>query len=130
VINTGEDPLPINGIHNKNTGYHDCTPQFSHAELEKIWGHFKSICKYRIARVGLRANSREDFMAGVFHIIEINLFIPLPLSLLDAKMSWPRKISFIKEAMEHAALAVKAIPQEQARKAIFWKKLAAHFRTI
>lgn len=129
VINTDEDPLPINGIYNKNTVYHDCTQQFSADELEKIWAHFKSICEYRIARVGLRADSREDFLAGIFHVIEINLFIPLPLSLLDSKMSWPRKISFIKKAMEHAALAVKAIPPEQARKAIFWRKVVAHFRT-
>jgi hypothetical protein len=129
VINTGEDPLPINGIHNKNTVYHDCTQRYSPDELEKIWDHFKSICEYRIARVGLRANSNEDFLAGIFHVIEINLFIPLPLSLLDSKMSWPQKIAFIKKAMEHAALAVKAIPAEQARQAIFWRKLAAHFRT-
>ncbi|MEN8136399.1 MAG: hypothetical protein ABFS18_12830 [Thermodesulfobacteriota bacterium] len=129
VLNSGEDPLPINGIYNKNTGYHDCTSQFSADELEKIWSHFKAICEYRIARVGLRANSIEDLLAGVFHIIEINLFIPLPLSLLDTKMSWVRKISFIKTAMKHAARAVKAIPPEQDRKAIFWKKLAAHFRT-
>ena len=129
VINSGDDPLPINGIYNKNTVYDDCTPQFSAAELEKIWSHFKSICEYRIARVGLRADSREDFLTGIFHVIEINLFIPLPLSLLDIKMNWPRKIAFIKKAMKHAALAVKAIPPEQARQAIFWRKLAAHFRT-
>ena len=129
VVNTGEDALPINGIYNKNTVYHDCTKRFSPDELEKIWDHFKDICQYRIARVGLRANSNEDFLAGAFHVIEINLFIPMPLSLLDTKMSWPRKIAFIKEAMEHAARAVKVIPEKQVRKAIFWKKLAAHFRT-
>ena len=129
VVNTGEDPLPINGIYNKNTVYHDCTKRFSPDELERLWDHFKDICEYRIARVGLRANSNEDFLAGVFHVIEINLFIPMPLSLLDTKMSWARKLAFIKEAMDHAAQAVKAIPVGQGRKAIFWKKLVAHFRT-
>ena len=129
VVNTGEDPLPINGIHNKNTVYHDCTKQFSPDELEQLWGHFKDICEYRIARIGLRANSKDDFLTGVFHVIEINLFIPMPLSLLDTKMSWPRKIAFIKKAMDHAAQAVKEIPEEQDLKAIFWRKLGAHFRT-
>lgn len=129
VVNTGEDPLPINGIYNENTEYHDCTKRFSPDELEKLWAHFKSICEYRIARVGLRANSIEDFLAGVFHVIEINLFLPMPLSLLDTTMSWSRKIDFIKEAMDHAALAVKAIPKEQSRKPVFSKKLIAHFRT-
>ena len=129
VVNTGEDPLPINGIYNKNSVYLDCTKQFSADELEKLWGHFKSICEYRIARVGLRANSKKNFLAGVFHVIEINLFIPMPLSLLDNRMSWVRKIDFIKEAMEHTAQSVKTIPEEQSRKAIFWKKFAAHIRT-
>ena len=129
VLNTGRDSFPINGIYNKNTVYHNCTERFSSKELEKLWDHFKFICDYRIARIGLRANSIEDFLAGIFHIIEINLFLPMPLSLLDTQLSWAGKINFIKEAMDHAAQAVKAIPKEQSKKAIFWKKLAAHFRT-
>ena len=129
VMNTGKESFPINGIYNENSVYHNCTKEFSADELEKIWGHFKSICAYRIARVGLRTNSREDLLAGIFHIIEINLFLPMPLSLLDTKMSWADKIGFIKKAMDHAALAVKAIPEKQSGKAIFWKKLVAHSRT-
>lgn len=128
VVNTDGDLFPINGIYNQNSVYHNRTEQFSRQELEKLWEHLDSTCEYRIARVGLRANSREDLLAGIFHIIEINLFLPMPLSLLDSKMNWANKIDFMREAMAHAAQAVKAIPEEQSRKAIFWKKLAAHSR--
>jgi len=130
VINTGDDSFPINGIYNKNTVYHNCTTKFSSMELELLWEQLKTICPYRIARIGLRTNSREDFLAGRFHIIEINLFLPMPLSLLDRKIRWTEKIDFIKKAMEHAAQAVKSIPEEQKNESIFWKNLAAQFRTI
>lgn len=129
VVNTGDDALPINGIHNQHTVYHDRTEQFSTGELDILWQHFNALCEYRIARVGLRANSVDDLLAGVFHVIEINLFLPMPLSLLDTTMSWKCKIDFIKKAMDHAALAVKALPEEQENKPIFFKKLVAHIRT-
>lgn len=129
VVNTGKDAFPINGIHNENSVYHDCTKEFSSEEREKLWEHFKLICAYRIARVGLRTNSKADLLAGIFHIIEINLFLPMPLSLLDTRMSWAGKIAFIKKAMNHAAQAVMTIPAKQSGKAIFWKKLIAHSRT-
>lgn len=128
VINTGSDFLPINGIYNEKTVYHDCTDQFSLEDQGKLWQHFKSICDYRLARVGLRTNSKEDFIKGNFHIIEINLFLPMPLSLLDKKMSMQSKVTFIKKAMENAALAVKSIPADQEIKSVFFKKMAAHYK--
>jgi D-alanine-D-alanine ligase-like ATP-grasp enzyme len=126
VINTEEDLLPINGIYNENTSYHDCTDQYSPEECETLWQHFRSICDYHIARVGLRANSKEDFLSGKLHVIEINLFLPMPLSILDQKMSWAERIRFIKKAMENAAQAAKVIPKAQTRKPVFWKNLIAH----
>jgi hypothetical protein len=43
------------------------------------------ISRFNISRVGLRADSVEAMLAGRFHVIEINLFIPMPINMLDAR---------------------------------------------
>ncbi|NOR24925.1 MAG: hypothetical protein GQ542_11140 [Desulforhopalus sp.] len=58
---------------------------------------------FRIARVGVRANSIEELLAGNFHVIEVNIFLPMPLVLLDSQRSWAEKHRFIRESMKGAA---------------------------
>jgi hypothetical protein len=47
--------------------------------------------------VGLRANSKADLLLGFFHIIEINLFAPFPIHLLDNSVAKKTKYKFIKD---------------------------------
>ena len=114
--------------HNANTIYTDFTPEFSSAEIDKLWEYLNDIGTFRLACVGLRANSKEELLAGLFHIIEINLFLPMPLRLLDKKIVRESKLQFIRQGMFFAAKAVKAIPKEQKRQAIFFNKLIAYYK--
>ena len=128
VRNSTKESLPINGIHNANTIYTDFTPEFTSGEIDKLWEYLNDIGTFRLARVGLRANSKEELLAGLFHIIEINLFLPMPLRLLDAKIARKSKLQFVRQCMFCAAQAVKAIPKEQKRQPIFFNKLIAHYK--
>ena len=89
----------------------------------------KSIGKFKIARVGVRANSREDLTKGMFHIIEINIFLPMPLVLLDKNKSLIEKHSFIKQSMRAAAHLAAQMEYKGKRYAIFFRSLAAHYKT-
>ncbi|MCY3769522.1 MAG: hypothetical protein OXG56_09180 [Gammaproteobacteria bacterium] len=82
VINESERN-PINGIHNRDTTYHDITEQFSEPQKQILWNTVCQIGQFGISRLSLRANSTEDLLAGRFHIIELNLFTPMPIHMLD-----------------------------------------------
>ena len=74
---------PINGIHNPETVYHDITEQFSASQKHILWKTVCRIGRFGISRLSLRANSTEDLLAGRFHVIELNLFTPMPIHMLD-----------------------------------------------
>jgi hypothetical protein len=76
---------PINSIYNSNTSYREITDQFSEQQKLELWRLLSEIGRFGIARVGLRANSIDDILASRFHIIEINLFAPMPINMLDAR---------------------------------------------
>lgn len=123
TCNKSDDPLPINGIYNDSTYYKDCSAKLSLEQQNQIWRHLKQIGEFRIARYGIRADSLESLIAGKFHIVEINLFVPMPLILLVPEFSFWHKIKFIQGSMKQLAKATKTIPETQAVKAIFFKKL-------
>lgn len=83
VINAVETN-PVNSIHNSNTRYHEITDQFSAQQKQDLWSLMSELGRFGICRVGLRTDSIDDLLAGNFHIIEINLFIPMPINMLDA----------------------------------------------
>jgi hypothetical protein len=82
-LNRSDERYPVNGIHNKETVYQDITQDFCEKELSVLQTYLQELPSFRIARVGLRANSKADLLLGFFHIIEINLFAPFPIHLLD-----------------------------------------------
>jgi hypothetical protein len=128
VTNSCVERYPVNGIHNPCTSYRDCTDEFVDGGLGRLWNFFKDICAYRIARVSLRGDSLEDVSAGNFTIIEINIFLPMPLILLDNTVSRARKINFVKRSMRYAALLSGKLPRAGRRQSIFFRKLLAHYR--
>jgi len=91
AVNDSEEN-PVNSIYNPDTGYVEITDQFSSAQLDWLWQLINRMGNFNISRASLRANSVEDLLAGRFHVIEINLFLPMPINMLDKRYG-PRKIA-------------------------------------
>ena len=127
VVNHYE-PHPINTIHNKHTNYHDCTHLLSKADILAIKGHLQKLPDFRLARVGVKTNSIEDLVCGVFKIIEINLFTPMPLNLLDDAISKADKIHFIKQSMYDLARISSNISKQHFKRFLFLKKVIRHYQ--
>jgi hypothetical protein len=123
TCNSGDDPLPINGIYNDHTYYTDCLGLLSLTQQQKIWSHLKQIGEFRIVRYGVRADSLESLIAGQFHVIEINLYVPMPLILLVQDVGFWQKIKFIRRSMKQLAKVTTMIPRTQAVKSVFFNKL-------
>lgn len=79
------DEYPVNGVYNADTRYQEITESFSDTQIEALWALLGEIGRFNISRVGLRADSVGAMLAGRFHVIEINLFIPMPINMLDAR---------------------------------------------
>lgn len=128
-INRSGQRYPVNGIHNKDTLYQELTPHFSKQELDAVQIHLQKLPPFRIARVGLRANSKADLLAGLFHIIEINLFAPFPIHLLDNNISQKNKHQFIKDNMKHLVQVSNTTPKKHFNRFVFFKKIIKHYQS-
>lgn len=129
TCNNSDDPYPINGIHNPATFHVDRTMQCSDGDKKILWSYLEEMGRFRLARVGVRAHSYGELVAGEFQVIEINLFLPMPLILLDRSVPSGTKMSFVKRSMALAAQLVKDLPTQQSRNPIFFKKLIAHYKS-
>lgn len=128
VKNRNQSGPVINGVHNKDSNYHDITANFTPAEQELLWMMVRGVGDFRIARVALRADSKQDLLFGNFHIIEINIFIPFPLILLDKSISFSAKYRFVRKSMVLVAYSIAALPRKGRQHTIFFKQLIAHYR--
>ncbi|MBX2884727.1 MAG: hypothetical protein KTR32_32530 [Granulosicoccus sp.] len=114
---------PINSIYNKDTFYHDITDEFSADELEKIGGYKKEIGQFGHSRLSVRADSLEDLINGQFHVIELNLFLPMPINLLDRNYTWARRLRFIGCCSWALARATQSIDRKQKSQPIFTRMM-------
>ncbi len=128
VTNTCQKSLPINSIHNPCTGYVDITSRFCDKELQTIWFCLKKIGGFRMARVGLKADNIEALFKKEFRIVEINIFLPMPLILLAENVNQREKKKIIKTTMSLAAKLVKNIPKDETGETIFFQKIKAHYK--
>jgi len=129
VINKSGDSLPVNSIYNSSTRYREVTAQLTAGALEQIWHAVKDIGNFRMARVGVRSDELSCLAQHLFKVIEINLFLPMPLILLAENVSRDEKTAVIRKTMTVAAQLVKTIPPAEKGKWIFFKKLRAHYKT-
>ncbi len=120
----GEE-FPINGIYNQTQNM-DISHDFSPLECQKIQKNLKTIVPTKLARFGCKADSYADLIAGKFKIIEINLFLPFPLNLLDKNVSWIKRYRFMKSFAHTLAVVVKSLPPTS--KNIFWPMVKRHFQ--
>lgn len=116
-------PYPINSIYNQDTFYHDITNEFSAAELEKIGNYKKEIGQFGHSRLSVRANSLDDLINGHFHVIELNLFIPMPINLLDNNCTVPQRLRFIGRCSWALARATQSIDSKQKSQPIFTRMM-------
>jgi len=128
VKNSGEKAHPINGVNNIQTTYTDLTQGFSGVGERIIWNHVRQIGNFRMARVCVKANSEADLLKGRFHIVEINLYTPMPINLLDPDISWGQKAQFIENGMRFLAENARNLSKGQENKSIFFRKLAMHYK--
>lgn len=123
TCNSSDDAMPINGIYNRDTSYQSCMAQLSSEQVQKIESLFSGIGRFKIARYCARADSLDALLAGQFSIVEINVFVPMPLMLLANNISLKDKFSFVFSSMKQLALVTKDIPTSQTIKSVFFKKL-------
>ena len=106
AINHSEQ-YPINSIYNDSTQYKERTLSLTSDQLDSLWQQVVQLGQFRISRVSARADSIEALCAGQFHIIEINLFLPMPINLLDKDYSRQQVFLSAFGYMRHLALATK-----------------------
>lgn len=129
TINKSNEPLVVNGINNNDSVYKDVVSLLTKEQLAALWKTFSSIGCFYIARVGVKANSLEDLVSGSFHVVEVNIFLPMPLILLDSSMGLGEKLPFIRQSMKASAkLAAKVNFSGTGRCPIFFKQLIAHYK--
>ncbi len=128
-INHADEYYPINGIHNKDTVYQDITQDFCEKELDILQAYIQELPPFRIARIGLMVNSKTDLLSGFFHIIEINLFAPFPIHLLDNSVSKKTKYKFIKDNMKNLVKVSNTTPKKYFNNFVFFKKIIRHYQS-
>ncbi|BAO44777.1 ATP-grasp domain-containing protein [Thiolapillus brandeum] len=126
TLNQGGDDWPVNSILNPDTRH--ATLSLSREQMQRLWQQISQLPPFRIARVGLRSNSIEAMLDGNFHIIEINLFVPMPLTLLDEGIPLKQRHAFISPAMKALAELTLALPGSQEKKSIFWPMFFLNYR--
>lgn len=130
VKNRSSVRYPINSIHNSKTTYLDITSTFSEQEKRNLWNHLNSVGNFRMARVCIKADSKEAVLRGMFQIVEINLFLPMPLILLATNVDKKKKKKLIRQITMVMAGLIKIIPHNETGKSIFFRKIQAHYRSV
>ncbi|MBX2824425.1 MAG: hypothetical protein KTR33_06825 [Gammaproteobacteria bacterium] len=121
-INQTHD-YPVNSIYNENTFYHDITDQFDDDQLLALSRHTLEIGQFGHCRLSTRADNLDDLVAGRFHVIELNLFIPMPINLLDQNVSLSKRLAFIGRCSWTLARATQAIDSQQKSQPIFTRMM-------
>lgn len=127
-VNLSGKGMVVNGVHNPDCSYRDLTTELTADEADQLWQRVREIGEFRVARVGLRSDDLNTLLDGEFHVIEINIFLPMPLALLDPTHSFGWKYSFICRAMDYAARLGRQMDWSRKRYPIFFYKLAAHYK--
>lgn len=110
---------PVNGIHNPQTSYCDLTPQLDSDQQSRILGSMQAIGRPPISRLCVRADAIDDVIAGHFQIIEINLFTPMPIHLLDSRYTNRECWTMIRKMMMTLAMATRNRDRSNAEKPVY-----------
>lgn len=106
-VSNERDAHPVNSVYNPATRYTDITASLDESQRAQLWKFVRRIGDFPISRVSVRADSRAALLRGAFHVIEINLFLPMPINLLDRAHSRMHVLRFALRCMWHLARATK-----------------------
>ncbi len=112
---------PVNSINNPSTEYVDITDQFDEQQCEVIWQMVNRIGEFNISRTSYRADSIDDLVAGRCHVIEVNLFVPMPIHMLDRRYRARDIISMVLGYMMKLARITKTRNKSLPEKPVFTK---------
>ncbi len=115
------EPNPVNGIYNPDTRYQDITDRFDPEQCDQLWQMVNRMGKFNISRVSFRADSEQHLVAGKCHVIEINLFLPMPIHMLDNRYDWRANFAMVRRYMVGLALITRARDKSLIEKPIFTK---------
>jgi len=127
TLNRSDQDWPVNTILNPDTRHRSLS--LSPEQERRLWQWMRQLPSFRIARAGLRADSIEAMLDGDFHIMEINLFVPMPLTLLDEDLPLKQRHAFINRAMKALADLTRALPKDQPPKRVFWPMFFLNYRS-
>lgn len=114
---------PVNSINNPDTQYVDITSEFTPDQLLTLTGFKQEIGRFGQSRLSVRADNFDDLLSGNFHVIELNLFTPMPINLMDAGYSWKRKLEFILKVGKSLARVTRSIDRNQKTFPVFTRMM-------
>jgi hypothetical protein len=80
--------------------------------------------------VGVKADNLSALIRGRFHVVEINLFLPMPLVLLSCNVPLWKKNRIMQQTMFSAARLARTVPRSETREPVFFPKMKAHCKVI
>lgn len=128
VVNDSDDRYPVNGIYNQETHYLDVTAQFSETDKSALWSELSKMGDFRIARFSLKADSLTALLEFDFKLVEVNLFVPMPLSLLCTNLSIKEKYKLLYRTTYNLAHLAQQLNHKEITQGIFFNKLIASYR--
>ena len=128
VVNSSNDKFPVNGIYNSDTQYQDITNQLTPAEQQMLWQELNRMGDFTIARYSLKANSLDALLQRQFKLVEVNLYVPMPLSLLSHNLTWLQKYQLLYKTTYSLAQLAQQLNSTKVTQGIFFNKLIAAHR--
>ncbi|MYJ53141.1 MAG: hypothetical protein F4093_10930 [Gammaproteobacteria bacterium] len=122
-VTNGTHRYPVNGIYNPETSYHDISDRLQPDQKTQILEWIVKIGRFPISRLCVRADSIEDVVSGNFQIIEINLYTPMPIHLLDSRYSNRDCWSMIRHHMLALARATRNRDRSRQEKPVYTRML-------
>jgi len=110
---------PINGINNHDSKYRDITNTLTPSDLSRISAYVREIGHFGQSRLSVRADTIEQLIHGDFHVIEINLFTPMPIHLMDEKHSVVNKLRSVLSVSGSLARVTQAMGHRPNAPAVF-----------
>lgn len=125
VINASSDKFPVNGIYNNDTHYRDITAQLSPLEQQQLWQELTRMGDFTIARYSLKADSLAALLQRQFKLVEVNLYVPMPLSLLSHNLTRLQKYQLLYKTTHSLAHLAQQLNSTKVTQGIFFNKLIA-----
>ena len=112
---------PINSINNPDTRYRNRTDEMTDEQINTFSSSLREIGHFSISRLSVRSNSIEDLVAGDFQVIELNLFTPMPIHMLDSKYSLMELWKMVRRYMMYLARLTKVRDKSLKEKPVYTK---------